>query len=60
VFVLGFSGRAPAASLLGALVAFRAIYYLLPFAVATVTLLAIELGGRRPQRTGEGALAART
>ncbi len=47
VFVLLLSGRAPVPGVVGALVAFRAVYYLVPFTVAAATFLAIELSRRR-------------
>jgi len=42
VFVALLSGQLPTAKILGALVVYRAIYYLLPLALATVAYLIVE------------------
>ena len=47
VFIALLSYRMPQGQLLGALLAYRAIYYLLPLAVATLFYLATELHAKR-------------
>jgi glycosyltransferase 2 family protein len=47
VYVAMLGARVPTASLLAALLAFRALYYVLPLAVAAALHLALELGARR-------------
>jgi len=47
VYVGMLGARVPTASLLAALLAFRALYYVLPLAVAAALHLALELGARR-------------
>lgn len=48
VFVALLSDRVPTGTLLAALLAYRALYYLLPLAVASVAYLLVETRGRRP------------
>lgn len=43
VMLLALRGSAPPQALLGALLAYRTIYYLLPFAIGLLTLTAIEM-----------------
>ena len=50
VFLALLSHRLPQDRLLGALLAYRAIYYLLPLAIATLAYLATELRARRLRR----------
>jgi glycosyltransferase 2 family protein len=47
VYVAVLGARVPTASLLAALLAFRALYYVLPLAVAAALHLVLELGARR-------------
>jgi uncharacterized membrane protein YbhN (UPF0104 family) len=47
VYVGVLGGRVPTASLVAALLAFRALYYVLPLAGAAALHLALELGARR-------------
>jgi glycosyltransferase 2 family protein len=47
VYVGVLGARVPTASLLAALLAFRALYYVLPLAVAAALHLALEFGARR-------------
>ncbi len=47
VYVAVLGARVPTASLLAALLAFRALYYVLPLAVAAALHLALELGARQ-------------
>lgn len=46
VFVAAFAQRVPAAAVLAALLAYRALYYLAPLAVASVLYLLFETGNR--------------
>ena len=50
VYVGVLGARVPTASLLAALLAFRALYYVLPLAVAAALHLAFELGARRRRK----------
>lgn len=52
VLLLLLQGRVDAPGMVGALLAFRAIYYLAPFGVAVVALSAIELIRRGPHMAG--------
>ncbi|WP_077002443.1 lysylphosphatidylglycerol synthase domain-containing protein [Variovorax sp. KK3] len=52
VFVALLSHEIATDRLLGALLAYRAIYYLLPLAIATAAYLAMELRARRRRRLG--------
>jgi uncharacterized membrane protein YbhN (UPF0104 family) len=56
VFVAALSPRIPAASVLAALLAYRAVYYLLPLAAALLAYLLLELRGRpaAPAPAGSG------
>ncbi|HET8726466.1 MAG TPA: bifunctional lysylphosphatidylglycerol flippase/synthetase MprF [Alphaproteobacteria bacterium] len=47
IVLIGLAGRAPAAGVLGALLAYRAIYYLLPLVLATMLLAGGELAEHR-------------
>ena len=49
VLMVTLRDEVPAAALLGSLVAFRAVYYLLPFAVGAVLLVGYEVRRRREQ-----------
>ncbi|HEU4564616.1 MAG TPA: bifunctional lysylphosphatidylglycerol flippase/synthetase MprF [Gemmatimonadaceae bacterium] len=59
VVVLLLEPYLPAARVLGALLAYRAIYYLLPFGTATVSLGAYELLHRRDQISRMARVAGR-
>lgn len=51
VFITLLAGKLPQATILGAMLAYRALYYLLPFAVAIAVYFALEaLAGRRDQK----------
>lgn len=50
VFVMLLGSQVPRNELLGALLVYRAIYYLAPLAVATVAYVAMEAGTRRAAR----------
>ena len=52
LIVMAMHGRMPADALVGALVAYRVIYYLLPFGMALTALVAIELHTNRLQLLG--------
>jgi glycosyltransferase 2 family protein len=58
VFVALLLHRSSQAALLGALLAYRAIYYLLPLAVATVAFLAIDSRGPAEAAASQAARAA--
>jgi len=47
----------PGAQVIGALIAFRAIYYLLPFAIGCLTLVLVEVARRRREPLVSGSLA---
>ena len=53
VFVALLSHKLPQGQILAALIGYRALYYLLPLAVATVGYLAMELRARRAATTGD-------
>lgn len=58
IFVAAFAARIPAASVLAALLVYRAVYYLLPLALAIAGYLLLEARGRAPAAdavTGETA-----
>jgi phosphatidylglycerol lysyltransferase len=58
VFILLMASRAPAATIIGSLLAYRGVYYLLPLVVAVLLLLAQELARRREAlRTAAHAVA---
>jgi phosphatidylglycerol lysyltransferase len=59
VFVLLLGSAVPAPPVVGALVAYRAIYYLAPFAAAVVTLGVSELRRRRARVAAAAGLLAR-
>lgn len=50
VFVMLLGSQVPRNELLGALLVYRAVYYLLPLAVATLAYVAMEAGTRRAGR----------
>ena len=52
VFIALLSHRIPQAELLAALLAYRAIYYLLPLALASGVFVALETGARRSRAPG--------
>ena len=63
VFIATLGGRVPTPTLVAALLAYRACYYLLPFAIALPALLASEWAARRrgapaPPEPGRGAAPA--
>ncbi len=47
VVLLLLKGQAPAATILGSVLAYRVIYYVVPFSAAAITLAAYELRARR-------------
>lgn len=57
VYVGVLGGRVPTTSLVAALLAFRALYYVLPLAVAAALHLALELGARRRGNQANTALS---
>lgn len=65
LMILALRGAGSPEELVGALVAYRAIYYLLPFVLAVVTMVGIELHTRRAQvpalvrATGRAAASVR-
>ena len=52
VYLALLSGTVSQGKLMGAVLAYRALYYLLPLAVATVGYVAMELRARRTATTG--------
>lgn len=59
VILLGLSPHAPSPALLGALLAYRLVYYVLPLALATLLLAVYEAGRRRDHLAAAGVLAGR-
>src|SRR3984893_15320283 len=57
IVVLLLSPRVPAASIVGSLLAYRAIYYLLPLVVALAFLIAFEVQRQRDRVAGVATLA---
>lgn len=59
IILIGLAGRVPAAGVLGALVVYRTIYYLLPMVLATLMLAIGELAEHRRRAVHFFHLAAR-
>jgi hypothetical protein len=59
VMLVALSPHAPSPALLGALLAYRVVYYVLPLALATLLLAADELGQRRERLAALGSVAGR-
>jgi len=59
VFVALLSHEVPQAQLLGALLAYRGLYYLLPLAVATLVYMFTEARARRLRVPSRGRAAPR-
>jgi len=59
VILVALSPHAPSPALLGALLAYRVVYYVLPLALATVLLAAYELDQRRERLAVARAVAGR-
>lgn len=59
VMLIALSPHAPSPGLVGALLAYRVVYYVLPLALATLLLAAYELGQRRERLAAAGSVAGR-
>lgn len=59
IIVLALAQHAPTPAVLGALIVYRATYYLLPLAVGTALLAAYEMRARRAQLVQTGAIVGR-
>lgn len=59
VFVAMLSSKVPTSQILGALVVYRAVYYLAPLAIATVAYIALEASLKKAGTSDEATTAAR-